>query len=202
MERITREEMLMGVAEVVARRGTCSRAQVGVVFAREGRILATGYNGAPRGIPHCTHESFTFPTRHELEHGDSWYHEIPDWAMEMVKTNLHENMYENIESRVWYWDGQTASTSPGCTVVEHAERNAIAFAAREGIRLGGSDAYCTHAPCADCARALLGTGIKSLTYVTPYRLKAGVELLHNAGITVLRVQPDGPPMDYRFAPSN
>ena len=185
MERITREEMLMGVAEVVARRGTCSRAQVGVVFAREGRILATGYNGAPRGIPHCIHESFTFPTRHELEHGDSWYHEIPPWAMDMVKTSLQESTYDRIESRLWYWDGQTASTSPGCTVVEHAERNAIAFAAREGIRLGDSDAYCTHAPCADCARALLGTGIQSLVYMTPYRLTDGMELLRAAGIKVI-----------------
>jgi len=189
LERITREEMLMGVAEVVARRGTCSRAQVGVVFAREGRILATGYNGAPRGIPHCHHESYTFPGEIEIDHGDSWYHDIPDWINKTVFNREHivwdsENIIA-LARRTYYTDGQMVSTSPGCTVVEHAERNAIAFSAREGIRLGGSDAYCTHAPCADCARELLGTGITSLTYRVPYRLTAGVELLRAAGIKVV-----------------
>lgn len=48
-------ETLLDVARVMARRATCSRAHVGVVFARDGRVLATGYNGAPRGIPHCDH---------------------------------------------------------------------------------------------------------------------------------------------------
>lgn len=47
--------MLMDVAAIVATRSTCSRAHVGVVIAREGRILTTGYNGAPAGMDHCTH---------------------------------------------------------------------------------------------------------------------------------------------------
>lgn len=45
----------MGVARVVALRGTCSRLQVGSLVHREGRILVTGYNGAPAGIDHCDH---------------------------------------------------------------------------------------------------------------------------------------------------
>lgn len=168
MGRISRETMLMEVAKVVARRGTCSRAQVGVVFAREGRILATGYNGAPRGMPHCTHESYT-PSGYET------FQQIPLWLAGIPYR----------QGQTWYWDGQAASTSPGCTVVEHAERNAIAFAARHGIALGDSSVYCTHAPCLDCARALLGTGIQSITFEIPYRLKAGVELLRSQKIQVI-----------------
>lgn len=43
------------VAETVAKRGTCPRRQVGaVVVDCNGEIVATGYNGAPRGLPHCT----------------------------------------------------------------------------------------------------------------------------------------------------
>lgn len=53
--RPTRHETLMGVAELFAARSTCSRAHVGAVVARDGRILVTGYNGAPRGMPHCNH---------------------------------------------------------------------------------------------------------------------------------------------------
>lgn len=48
--------MLMEVAQAVAKRGTCSRKQVGAVVAREGRVLVTGYNGTPAGMAHCRHD--------------------------------------------------------------------------------------------------------------------------------------------------
>lgn len=53
--RMSRDKMLMDVASVVSERGTCSRLQVGAVFSRDGRIIVTGYNGAPAGIEHCDH---------------------------------------------------------------------------------------------------------------------------------------------------
>lgn len=53
--RPTRDQVLLMVATVFAERSTCSRANVGCVIAREGRILTTGYNGAPAGMPHCEH---------------------------------------------------------------------------------------------------------------------------------------------------
>lgn len=46
--------MLMRTATVISLRGTCERASVGAVIAREGRIISTGYVGAPSGLPHCT----------------------------------------------------------------------------------------------------------------------------------------------------
>ncbi|MDI3317711.1 MAG: dCMP deaminase family protein [Bacillota bacterium] len=48
------DEYFLSVAELVAERATCDRQHVGAVLVRERRILATGYNGAPRGLPHCT----------------------------------------------------------------------------------------------------------------------------------------------------
>jgi dCMP deaminase len=53
--RVTRDEYLMDIAQVVAARSTCDRLQVGAVIARSGRVLSTGYNGAPSGMPHCDH---------------------------------------------------------------------------------------------------------------------------------------------------
>jgi len=47
----------MQVAEVTSRRGTCMRRRVGAVaMDHRGVILGTGYNGAPRGMPHCSDE--------------------------------------------------------------------------------------------------------------------------------------------------
>ena len=53
MERLSWDDYFMEIAHLVAKRTTCLRRQVGAVIVRDKRILATGYNGAPRGLPHC-----------------------------------------------------------------------------------------------------------------------------------------------------
>ncbi len=47
------EDYFLQLADLVASRSTCLRRQVGAVLVRDERIIATGYNGAPRGIQHC-----------------------------------------------------------------------------------------------------------------------------------------------------
>jgi dCMP deaminase len=51
--RISRDNMLTAIAVIVSRRSTCDRLQVGAVIATDGRILSTGYAGAPSGFEHC-----------------------------------------------------------------------------------------------------------------------------------------------------
>jgi dCMP deaminase len=46
-------EYFMKIAELLATRSTCIRRHVGAVIVKDKRILATGYNGVPSGIPHC-----------------------------------------------------------------------------------------------------------------------------------------------------
>jgi dCMP deaminase len=53
IERPDRDEWLMRMAVVTSTRGTCERASVGAIIAKEGRIISTGYVGAPSGQPHC-----------------------------------------------------------------------------------------------------------------------------------------------------
>ena len=48
------DEYFMELAEVVAKRSTCLRRNVGAVVVKDKRVLATGYNGAPSGLAHCT----------------------------------------------------------------------------------------------------------------------------------------------------
>ena len=54
VERPGWEEYFLGMADLVARRSTCPRRQVGAVLVRDERVIATGYNGSPRDQPHCS----------------------------------------------------------------------------------------------------------------------------------------------------
>jgi len=46
-------EYFIRITFEVAGRSTCLRRRVGAVIVKDKRILATGYNGAPWGFPHC-----------------------------------------------------------------------------------------------------------------------------------------------------
>ena len=52
-DRPTWDQYFMGIAELTAKRSTCIRRSVGAVIVQDRHIIATGYNGAPRGIDHC-----------------------------------------------------------------------------------------------------------------------------------------------------
>ena len=53
IERPSWNEYFMEMALLTARRSTCLRRQVGAVIVKDKHIIATGYNGAPAGLPHC-----------------------------------------------------------------------------------------------------------------------------------------------------
>ena len=70
------DEYFLKIADDVATRSTCLRRHVGAILVREKRILTTGYNGAPRGLPHCSdvgclreRERVPSGERHELCRG-------------------------------------------------------------------------------------------------------------------------------------
>ncbi|MFH2114167.1 MAG: cytidine/deoxycytidylate deaminase family protein [Spirochaetota bacterium] len=47
------DEYFMEVCRAIAKRATCDRGRSGCVIARDHQVLATGYVGAPAGLPHC-----------------------------------------------------------------------------------------------------------------------------------------------------
>lgn len=138
MARLTRDQMLMQIAGVVAQRGTCDRAQVGAVIALEGRIVSVGYVGSPPGQPHCLG---------------------PDCPGILT----------------------------GCERTQHAESNAIAWAARNGIALAGSTLYVTLQPCVPCAKLIITAGIERVVYRDPYRKPDGLNYLNQVGIPTTRL---------------
>lgn len=156
--RPSRDEMLMAHAKVAAMRATCSRAQVGVVIAREGRILSTGYNGAPSKMPHCDHtcdckrEGYTLPGE-KLPHVDD--------------------------------DEMQCNSLKPCLISVHAEANAIAYAARHGMALEGAHLFSTWAPCNSCSQLIINAGITRVVFENNYRDPRGLDLLAAAGIALV-----------------
>lgn len=138
-ERLTRDQMLMAIASVVAMRSTCGRKQVGAVISCEGRVISTGYAGPPSKSEHCSELCLQ------------------------------------------------ASQSSGCQRTIHAEANAIAYAARHGIATAGAELHCTLSPCINCAKLIINSGIKKVTYLESYRILEGVNLLNSLEITCTQI---------------
>lgn len=47
------DDYFMSIARIVATRSTCDRLESGAVLVKKNRIISTGYNGSPPGLPHC-----------------------------------------------------------------------------------------------------------------------------------------------------
>ena len=71
MDRLNKDEYFLEIAKTVAKRGTCARRQVGCVLVNSsGHIVATGYNGVPKGFIHCIDspcEGAAYPSGEGLE---------------------------------------------------------------------------------------------------------------------------------------
>lgn len=75
-KRIGFDRYFADMALLASKRSTCLRRQVGAVVVKNRHVVATGYNGAPTGIPHCEEsgclrEKLGVPSgqRHELCRG-------------------------------------------------------------------------------------------------------------------------------------
>jgi len=70
----------------------------------------------------------------------------------------------------------------------HAEMNAIAFAAKNGISTQGAELYCTHSPCVNCSKIIVQSGIERVYYAELYDGHA-IDFLREAGVEVIHFNP-------------
>ena len=68
--RISWDEYFMEMAKLAARRSTCLRRQVGAVIVQDKHVIATGYNGAPKGIPHCAELGGCYREQNNIPSGE------------------------------------------------------------------------------------------------------------------------------------
>ncbi|HWP30882.1 MAG TPA: dCMP deaminase family protein [Fimbriimonadales bacterium] len=135
-QRPSWDAYFMEIARTVSTRATCLRRSVGAVIEKDRRILTTGYNGAPRGVPHC------------------------------------EEFGCDITQR--------------CQLAAHAEQNAIAQAALNGVSCEGASLYVTCQPCSSCAKMLINAGIRKIVFEGDYPDELALTLFRLAGVELYR----------------
>jgi dCMP deaminase len=72
MERISKQDYYLKIASEVAKRSTCLRRQYGAVIVKNDEIIATGYNGAPRGDENCCDVGSCWRDRNNIPHGEQY----------------------------------------------------------------------------------------------------------------------------------
>lgn len=72
MKRISKRDYYLGIAAEVAKRSTCLRRQYGAVIVKNDEIVATGYNGAPRGEANCCDVGECWREKNNIPHGEQY----------------------------------------------------------------------------------------------------------------------------------
>lgn len=158
----------MELAEVTARLSTAKRLKVGSVIVRDGKILATGYNGTPTGWDNTCEavELMPYPAQH-IDATEIWH----QWPY---------------EGKFWI-DGREVNTRYRLVTkpeVLHSESNALMKVARSTESSAGATIFCTHAPCLQCAKLIYQAGISKIYYRDTYRESTGLDFLQRGGVEV------------------
>lgn len=66
LERVSKDEYYLNIAAAVAVRSTCLRKHYGAVIVKNDEVIATGYNGSPRGEANCCDTGVCYCRSHEL----------------------------------------------------------------------------------------------------------------------------------------
>ena len=61
MNRISKENYYLNIAQTVLERATCLRRVYGAIIVKNDEIISTGYNGSPRGRKNCVDMGFCTP---------------------------------------------------------------------------------------------------------------------------------------------
>ncbi|MBQ9121099.1 MAG: cytidine/deoxycytidylate deaminase family protein [Clostridia bacterium] len=70
--RISKENYYLDIAETVSERSTCLRKRYGAIIVKNDSILATGYNGAPRGRKNCSDLGYCMRDKLNIPRGERY----------------------------------------------------------------------------------------------------------------------------------
>lgn len=176
----TKAEQAMYIAYSASLRSAQFGRQVGAAIVNDdGDLLAVGCNEVPKatGGQYWTHEK---PDERDHEVGcdsnDREKNRIVAEIVSRVPKEFRGLLEESIRKTSLF-----SITEYGRAV--HAEMEALASCARRGIATKGQTLYSTTFPCHNCARHIVGFGIKEVVYIEPYP-KSKAAFLHSDSIAI------------------
>ncbi len=131
----------MQIALTVRSRANCTGQHVAAVLVCNDRIVSTGFNATPQGMPDCEDGGCEICRQRELpvrERTD------PIFAIEGTHLDI--------------------------CICSHAEANALLGAARDGVVTDGTTLYVTHKPCFMCLQDAVQAGVRRIVYLRDYEL--------------------------------
>ena len=72
MERVSKHNYYLDIAQTVAERSTCMRKKYGAIIVKDDSIISTGYNGAPRGRKNCSDLNFCMREKLQIPRGERY----------------------------------------------------------------------------------------------------------------------------------
>lgn len=148
--------------------------KIGSIMVKDKVIICTGYNGPPRGVPHCEERYFQDENLFkELRSETRAINTKTDCPRKVLGYNSGEGLH--------------------LCIAAHAERNCIVQAARLGIRTKGATLYMDcPIPCGDCLIEIINSGIKEVvvTNLDRYDKKTSF-LLDHCGVIVRKFEGIG-----------
>ena len=72
MERVSKDNYYLDIAQTVAERATCLRKKYGAIIVKNDSIVSTGYNGAPRGRKNCTDLGYCMRDQLNIPRGERY----------------------------------------------------------------------------------------------------------------------------------
>lgn len=70
--RISKDDYYLGIALAVSKRSTCTRRNYGAIIVKNDEIIATGYNGSPRGAANCCDTGECYRELMQIPHGEQY----------------------------------------------------------------------------------------------------------------------------------
>lgn len=72
MERVSKTNYYLDIAQTVAERSTCLRKHYGAIIVKNDVIISTGYNGAPRGRKNCCELGYCMRNKLQIPRGERY----------------------------------------------------------------------------------------------------------------------------------
>ena len=72
MQRVSKHNYYLDIAQTVAERSTCLRKMYGAIIVKDDVIVSTGYNGAPRGRKNCSDLQYCMRDKLNIPRGERY----------------------------------------------------------------------------------------------------------------------------------